>query len=199
MEAVLLFTEMSMISAPKDASVARTEFVPGMLTLPKRTAVPGGEERVSAVDRVPAPVMGKMDMNPVLLTAGSPFTVVMRAVSSLLKNVSATLFVGPTGGVVWLRAKGRRVSMAERPLSPQKEAHAMPALAPVFATQAREWALDTARVTGKSPAVSMGEPIKISFVGSHGEILSMERVFEPALTAKTSYDLVSREFTTRKL
>ena len=85
--AAVLFSEISIMRAPKEASVARTEFVPGILTLPKRTAVPGGEERVSAVERdfapfAPfAPVIGKMDMKPVLLTVGSPFMVVMRAVS----------------------------------------------------------------------------------------------------------------------
>ena len=165
----VLFPEISITRAPKEASVARTEFVPGILTLPKRTAVPGGEERVSAVERdfAPfAPVIGKMDMKPVLLTVGSPFTVVMRVVSSLLKKVSATEFVGPTGGVLWLRANGRRVSILESPFFASKDAQAMPALAPELATQARECFVETARVTGKSPAVSMGVPTRVSFVGS---------------------------------
>ena len=180
------FSETSMTRAPKEASVAKTELVPGMLTLPKRTAVPGGELRVSVVETLQSAETGKTDMKPVLLTVGSPLTVVMRAVSSLLKNVSATELVGPAGGVVWLRSKGRRVSMAERPVSSQNVAQAMPALAPEFATQASLCFLETARLTGNSPAVSTGLPTMVNLVGSQSSILNKERVFDPALTAKTS-------------
>lgn len=43
--------------------------------MPKRTAVPDGEERVSVWDTVPL-MTGNMDRKPVLFFVGSPFTVV---------------------------------------------------------------------------------------------------------------------------
>lgn len=133
----VLLGERERVAAPKEASVTnREEEELGISAVPKSTAVPAGDERISVVETVLL-MTGKMDRNPVLLTVGSPFTVVMRAEESALKSVWETVLKGPEGGVVWLMANARReVSRGERPFVEHMEKHAMPALAPEFATQA---------------------------------------------------------------
>lgn len=92
-----------------------------------------------------------------LLTVGSPLTVVMRAVESALKKVWETVFVGPTGGVVWFMSKARReVSSAVRPVVEHMEKQAIPALAPEFATQACFKVVERLTLMGNSPSVSAG-------------------------------------------
>lgn len=95
----ILEDERERVAAPKDASVTKSSEVLGRRAVPKRTAVPEGEERVSTVETVLFST-GKTERKPVLFIAGSPFTVVNRAVDSALKNVWDTVFNGPTGGVV---------------------------------------------------------------------------------------------------
>ena len=56
--------EREMVAAPKEAAVAKRVFVPGTTALPKRTAVPAGEERASLSAGQPS-VMGSMDRKPV--------------------------------------------------------------------------------------------------------------------------------------
>lgn len=112
----VLSAERARVAEPKEASVAKRLVEFGISAVPKRTAVPAGEERISFIE-TRLFTTGKTEMNPVLLSAGSPFTVVISAVESLLKKVWDTVFVGPTGGVVWLRLKARKeVSRGVRPL-----------------------------------------------------------------------------------
>lgn len=93
--------ERDKVVAPKEASVARKVVVVvvvvvfwdrglpplGITTLPKRTAVPGGEERMS-LDAGQEPWIGSTEMKPVLflLTTGFPLTVVISADASALKK-----------------------------------------------------------------------------------------------------------------
>lgn len=94
------------------------------------------------------------------------------------------MFVGPTGGVVWLMLKALRdLSSAVRPLVVHMEKQAMPALAPELATQAWFKTVESATLMGNSPSVSTGLPTIVSLVGSLGSMLNIETVFEPALTA----------------
>ena len=123
------------------------------------------------------------EMKPVLLTVGSPLTVVMSAVESAVKNVSPIPLRGPVGGLTCPRLKGRRVSKLSMPLG-EKDAQEMPARAPVCAAQTMLRAVDTATELGKSPIVMAGWPRRVSLVGSWGEMQNMETEFEPALTAK---------------
>jgi hypothetical protein len=83
------------------------EELPGIVAEPNKTAVPRGELRVSFLERLAAcplqleaELTGKTERKPVLLTPGSPLTVVKRWDSSLEKKVWETVFRGPTGGVV---------------------------------------------------------------------------------------------------
>ncbi|KAL3712572.1 hypothetical protein TMatcc_001272 [Talaromyces marneffei ATCC 18224] len=55
------------------------------------------------------------DTKPVLLLAGSPFTVVIKRVSSSEKKVCATPLKGPDGGVVWFKANVVNVIMSPKP------------------------------------------------------------------------------------
>lgn len=171
------------VADPNEASVTKMSFEPGIRAVPNSTAVPAGEERVSWVETVPLRT-GKTDKNPVLLTAGLPLTVVSRAVSFSLKKVCDTVLVGPTGGVVWLTLKGRSsVSRGVRPLVLHIDKQATPALAPEFATHAREREDESATLIGNSPSVEAGWPIMVSCVGSVGEMANIETVFEPGFTA----------------
>lgn len=97
--------ERESVVAPKAASVAnstggllREERLDGMMTLPNRTAVPLGEERMSGVTGQ-ASWIGRTETKPGFLVVGSPFTVVMSAEASALKRVWETVFKGPTAGV----------------------------------------------------------------------------------------------------
>ena len=94
----MFLADMARVAEPKEASVTNMLFELGISAEPKRTAVPAGEERTSWVE-TELFTTGKMERNPVLLTVGSPFTVVMRALESALKKVCETVLVGPTGGV----------------------------------------------------------------------------------------------------
>jgi len=67
--------------------------------VPKSTAVPAGDERVSFIETAPL-ATGNTERKPVLLTPGFPLTVVRRAEESALKNVWETVLSGPLGGVV---------------------------------------------------------------------------------------------------
>jgi hypothetical protein len=175
------------IAAPKEASVTKMLEVEGMGTEPNRTAVPGGELRVSVVERLAAPqaeapVTEKTERKPVVLTAGSPFTVVRRRDSSWEKKVCETVFVGPTGGVLCWRSKGRRASMAPSPAE-ENVVQEIPAFAPVDPTQTSLLFAEAATVFGNSPPTSTGEPTTVRLVGSWAEMAIMVRVSEPALTA----------------
>lgn len=101
--------ERESVVAPKEASVARrvwaVESVEGMITLPKSTAVPLGEERMSFAAGQPFASNGRTEMKPVVLVAGLPFTVVMSAEASALKRACETVLTGPTGGVDCARSK----------------------------------------------------------------------------------------------
>lgn len=91
---------------------------------------------------------------------------------------------GPVGGVVWFMAKGRRVvSSGERPVVADMLRQATPALAPEFATQARLSFVERVTETGNSPTVETGWPRGVRTVGSVGEMLNIESVLEPGLTA----------------
>ena len=97
------------------------------------------------------------------------------------------MFNGPLGGVVWFKAKGRRlVSRGESPLGDMVR-HPMPARVPVLATQARDSLVERLTETGKSPRVDTGLPRGVSWVASVGEILNMESVFEPGFTATRNW------------
>lgn len=74
------------VAEPKEASVTKMSFELGRRAVPNRTAVPAGEDLTSCISTDPL-VTGNTDKKPVLLTVGSPFTVVRRAVESALKNV----------------------------------------------------------------------------------------------------------------
>lgn len=103
--------------------------------MPKRTAVPEGEDLVSVVETWPL-VTGNIERNPVLFFVGSPLTVARSMVESELKNTCETVFKGPDGGVVWFIANDRRVvSRGVRPVEDMLK-QAMPATAPELATQA---------------------------------------------------------------
>lgn len=131
----MLAAERESVALPKDASVTKRLFELGIKAVPNRTAVPAGEDWMSWVETWPL-TTGKTERKPVLLTVGSPFTVVMSEVESALKKVWETVFSGPFGGVVCPRLKGRRtVSRGFRPFA-VIEKHAIPALAPLLATQA---------------------------------------------------------------
>lgn len=93
-------SERERVVAPKEASVARKVVVAvvvafldgwipllGITTLPKRAAVPRGEERTS-LDWGQDPWIGSTEMKPVLFlfTTGFPLTVVISADASALKN-----------------------------------------------------------------------------------------------------------------
>ena len=83
----------------------------------------------------------------------------------------------------WFKAKGRRVlSRGVRPLGDMVR-QATPARAPVLATQARDSFVESVTETGKSPSVETGLPRGVSWVGSVGEMLNIDRVFEPGFTA----------------
>jgi hypothetical protein len=93
------------------------------------------------------------------------------------------VFKGPLGGLVWFKVKGRRVlSRGVRPLEDMVR-QATPARAPVLATQARDSFVESVTETGKSPSVETGLPRGVSWVGSVGEMLNIDRVFEPGFTA----------------
>lgn len=102
--------ERESVVAPKEASVARRVggWELGIRTLPKRTAVPAGEDRMSFLAGQPFASMGSTETKPVVLVAGLPFTVVMRAEASALKRAWETVLVGPMGGVVCPRSKVAR-------------------------------------------------------------------------------------------
>tara|TARA_R110002060_G_scaffold64973_2_gene73966 strand:- start:159 stop:470 length:312 start_codon:yes stop_codon:yes gene_type:complete len=87
------------VALPNEASVTKMSEEFGKRAVPKRTAVPAGEERVSVCDTALL-TTGKTERKPVLFFVGSPFTVVMSIVESLLKKVCETVFNGPAGGVV---------------------------------------------------------------------------------------------------
>jgi len=80
------FASSERVAEPNDASVTKILFEFGNSAVPKRTAVPAGDDRVSVIETVPL-VTANTERKPVLLTPGSPFTVVMRAEESALKNV----------------------------------------------------------------------------------------------------------------
>jgi len=62
--------------------------------------------------------------------------VTKRAVSEGLKTMSEAVPGGPTGGVVWPRAIGRRPPWGERPLAWSTEKQVTPPTAPPLITQA---------------------------------------------------------------
>lgn len=97
--------ESDSVVAPKEASVASTVCVSGITTLPKSTAVPAGEERMSFAAGQPEASNGRTETKPVLFLVGSPLTVVRRAEASALKKVCETVLEGPTGGMDCERAK----------------------------------------------------------------------------------------------
>jgi hypothetical protein len=171
---------------------------PGTMAEPKRTAVPSGDDRCSSRERLDADCCarpleprtgcwqswtGKADKKPVLFTAGSPFTVVKSVISSSEKKTCETVFVGPTGGVLCPRSKGRRSSMGPSPRAVNCEQET-PATAPVEPTQTSEFLAEAATVVGNSAGMGTGSPTRRREVGFWGSMVSMERVFDPALTAK---------------
>ena len=123
-----------------------------------------------------------MERKPVLFTVGSPLTVVKRADSSDEKKVCETVFSGPTGGVLCPRSKDRSSSICPSPCR-EKEAHEIPALAPVVPTQASLFFADAATVFGNSPGMAKGLPTHESDVASLDDMVIMVRVLEPAFTA----------------
>lgn len=128
--------ERDNVAAPNDASVTKRSDELGRRAVPKRTAVPAGDERVSVFETTLFST-GKTERKPVLFFVGSPFTVVMSIVESPLKNVWETVLSGPTGGVVWFNSNGRRqVSSGVRPSFADIAKQATPAFAPEFATHA---------------------------------------------------------------
>lgn len=82
----MLAAERESVALPNDASVTKMLFELGISAVPKRTAVPAGEDWMSCVETWPL-TTGKTERKPVLLTVGSPFTVVRSAVESVLKKV----------------------------------------------------------------------------------------------------------------
>lgn len=99
-----------------------------------------------------------------MFLVGSPLTVVNRVPSSPEKKTWETVFVGPTGGVVWPRAKGRRESKACIPRD-EKELQDTPAFAPVAPTQTSLCLAEAATVLGNSPGMARGWPSMVSLVG----------------------------------
>ena len=187
-EAVLLFRSTERTAPPKEASVTKTDDVPGTFAEPKRTAVPAGELLISVVAREAVFFQGwlstgKTEKKPVLLTAGLPFTVAKRRDSSSEKNTCETVFVGPTGGVVWMRPNDRKSSIAPSPCLEKLEQDT-PLLAPVVPTHASWCFADAATVFGNSPGSEAAWPTMVSLVGSRGSMDIIDRVLLPALTAK---------------
>lgn len=82
----ILPEEMARVAAPKEASVMKMSLELGIKAVPKRTAVPAGEERTSSAE-TELLTTGKTERKPVLLTVGLPLTVVRSAVESALKKV----------------------------------------------------------------------------------------------------------------
>jgi hypothetical protein len=74
--------------------------------------------------------------------------------------------------------------MGESPREAEKLLHAMPARAPVVPTHTRLCLEDAPTVFGNSPGIGTGLPTRTSWVGFEGEMASMLKVLEPALTAK---------------
>lgn len=102
--------ERESVVAPNEASVASMVVAEevGIIALPKRTAVPLGEERMSFCAGQPLASKERTETKPVVLVAGLPLTVVMRAEASALKREWETVLTGPTGGVDWARSKVAR-------------------------------------------------------------------------------------------
>lgn len=67
------------------------------------------------------------------------------------------------------------------------EKQAIPARAPVLPTHAMWFFGEMATVLGNSPMVSTGWPIMVSFVGSWEEMVNIDTVLEPGLTANTMF------------
>jgi len=82
----MLFASKASVAEPNEASVTKMLVEFGSSAVPKSTAVPAGEERVSVIETAPL-TTGKTERKPVLSTPGFPLTVVRRAESSALKNV----------------------------------------------------------------------------------------------------------------
>lgn len=95
----MLFASSERVAEPNEASVTKMLFEFGRSAVPKSTAVPAGDDRVSCIETAPL-ATGNTERKPVLLTGGFPLTVVRRAESSALKNVWETVLSGPLGGVV---------------------------------------------------------------------------------------------------
>lgn len=186
---VLSLESTARTAAPKEASVTKSEVLPGIAAEPNRTAVPAGELRVSVVDRVViAPPQGDLaltgnaEIKPVLFAGGLPLTAVKRTDSSPEKKTWETVLNGPTGGVVWPRPNGRRASILPRPCE-EKDVQETPDFAPVVPTHTRLFLAEAATVTGKSPGTEADWPNAVSFVGSLAEIENIVRELEPAFTA----------------
>ena len=98
------------------------------------------------------------------------------------------MFKGPRGGFDCLRSKDVRceVERGVKPVSAEARKQATPALTPVLATHASPLRADKATVTGKSPRVAAGLPIRRKHVASSGEMAKSETVLDPALTAASS-------------
>jgi hypothetical protein len=63
-------------------------------------------------------------------------------------------------------------------------------MAPVVATQTSPFLAEAATVLGNSPGISTGGPTRLISVGPWGEILSMDKVLQPALTANIFYTML---------
>lgn len=90
---------------------------------------------------------------------------------------------GPRGGVCWLMSKGLRASIFPNPLA-ENDAQDTPALSPVVPTHTSLPNIEAATVLGKVPGIAIGWPTVVKHVGSEDEMDSMDKVFDPALTAK---------------
>jgi hypothetical protein len=159
----------------------RVSFVESMMDIPG-IALPHEVEFVPLL-----PSTENTLKKPVLLTVGSPFTVVNSIVWSSEKNVIETVLVGPTGGSLCLRSNGLSASIAPMPVLASKLAQEIPALEPVVPTQTSEFFMDAATVLGNVPGNAAGFPIRVSINGSSGEMANMETVLDPAFTAKIFY------------
>jgi len=95
---------------------------------------------------------------------------------------------GPAGGVVWPRSIGRRQPRGDRPAG-DMEKQAIPATAPLLATQACLRVVEIVTLMGNSPRVLTGRPTMVSFVGSLGSIANIETVLEPGLTTNRVYEV----------
>lgn len=82
----MLAAERKSVALPNEASVTKMFFELGIKAVPKRTAVPAGEDWMSWVETRPLTTR-KAERKPVLLTVRSPFTVVRSAAQSALKKV----------------------------------------------------------------------------------------------------------------